>query len=156
MFSIVLSTHQVIPMLPAILSEHLCSLQPAMDRLAFSVVMKVRASGDILDTWIGRTIIRSRAKLSYDHALALLETASLQADDEKMKALAKLIPTPEAPFTLMHVRDSLLQLNSIARNLRKERVQNGALTLQKAKIEFDLPSTVFDTDIADIGNSIRC
>ncbi|KAA3672965.1 DIS3-like exonuclease 2, partial [Paragonimus westermani] len=147
------SPREVIPMLPAILSEHLCSLQPAVDRLAFSVVMKVRASGDILDTWIGRTIIRSRAKLSYDHALALLETASLHADDEKVKALAKLIPTPEAPFNLMHVRDSLIQLNSIARNLRKERIQNGALTLQKAKIEFDLPSTVFDTDTTDIGNS---
>ncbi|KAF7233635.1 hypothetical protein EG68_05651, partial [Paragonimus skrjabini miyazakii] len=145
---------KVIPMLPAILSEHLCSLQPAVDRLAFSVVMKVRTSGDILDTWIGRTIIRSRAKLSYDHALALLETASLHADDEKMKALAKLIPTPEAPFNLMHVRDALIQLNSIARNLRKERVQNGALTLQKAKIEFDLPSTVFDADTTDTGNSL--
>lgn len=39
--------NQVIPMLPAILSEHLCSLNPGVDRLAFSVVFKVDHNGNV-------------------------------------------------------------------------------------------------------------
>ncbi|OON15521.1 RNB-like protein [Opisthorchis viverrini] len=135
---------RVIPMLPAILSSHLCSLQPGADRLAFSVVMKIRTSGEIVDVWFGRTIIRSRTKLSYDEALALMETVDLDSSSEKVKQLYKVIPKPEAPFKLEDVRDALTNLNKIARNLRKQRLQQGALTLQKAKIEFDLPSSTFD------------
>ncbi|KAG5449285.1 DIS3-like exonuclease 2 [Clonorchis sinensis] len=135
---------RVIPMLPAILSSHLCSLQPGADRLAFSVVMKIRTSGEIVDVWFGRTVIRSRTKLSYDEALALMETVDLDSNSEKVKQLHKVIPKPEAPFKLEDVRDALTNLNKIARNLRKQRLQQGALTLQKAKIEFDLPSSTFD------------
>ncbi|CAH8558330.1 unnamed protein product [Dicrocoelium dendriticum] len=137
---------QVIPMLPDILSQHLCSLQPCADRLAFSVLLTVRSSGEIKKTWFGRSIIRSCAKLSYDQALALLEHSHLPIHDPKMKELAKLLPIPESPFRLTHVRDSLIKLNEIARNLRKQRIANGALTLQKCKIEFDLPSATFDPD----------
>ena len=59
---------KVIPMLPKVLSECLCSLNPHTDRLAFSVIWKIRPSGEIVDEWIGRTIINSVAKLSYEDA----------------------------------------------------------------------------------------
>ncbi len=59
---------KVIPMLPRLLCEELCSLNPFLDRLTFSVIWKVKANGDIIDEWFGRTIINSAVKLSYEHA----------------------------------------------------------------------------------------
>ena len=64
--------HQVIPMLPSVLCEHVCSLNPGEDRLAFSVEWIINDQGEILEEWFGRSVIRSCVKLSYDHAQVLL------------------------------------------------------------------------------------
>lgn len=59
-------------MLPPILCEELCSLNPGVDRLTFSVVWKMDEEGNALEQpWFGRTVICSCAKLSYDHAQVL-------------------------------------------------------------------------------------
>ena len=55
-------------MLPPLLCEELCSLNPGVDRLAFSVVWEMSDEGDVLAQWAGRTVIRSCAKLAYGHA----------------------------------------------------------------------------------------
>ncbi|CAG8785044.1 17185_t:CDS:2, partial [Acaulospora morrowiae] len=57
---------KVVPMLPGLLSEELCSLNPGVDRLAFSVIWKMTPEGKNMETWFGRTIIRSCTKLSYE------------------------------------------------------------------------------------------
>jgi exoribonuclease R len=55
-------------MLPHVLCEHVCSLNPGEDRLAFSVEWIINDKGEIVREWFGRSVIRSCAKLSYDHA----------------------------------------------------------------------------------------
>lgn len=55
-------------MLPRILCEELCSLNPGVDRLSFSVIWKMDREGNVKDEWFGRTIIKSCVKLSYEHA----------------------------------------------------------------------------------------
>jgi len=50
-------TGEVIPMLPKILSNNLCSLQPKKDKLSFSFVFNINEEGKILKNWIGKTII---------------------------------------------------------------------------------------------------
>ena len=50
---------EVIPMLPRRLCEDLCSLNPQVDRCAFSVVWELSPDGQVLDEWFGRTVIRS-------------------------------------------------------------------------------------------------
>lgn len=48
-------------MLPALLSEQLCSLRQGVERLAVSVIWTLReGSWDVVDVWMGRTIIKSR------------------------------------------------------------------------------------------------
>jgi DIS3-like exonuclease 2 len=59
---------RVIPMLPRILCEELCSLNPGVDRLTFSIVWKITDEAVIKSQWIGRSVIRSCVKLAYDHA----------------------------------------------------------------------------------------
>lgn len=61
--------HRVIPMLPRLLCENLCSLNPGVERLAFSVFFYMKESGEIL--WkepirFGKSIIKSCMKFSYD------------------------------------------------------------------------------------------
>lgn len=52
--------HKVIPMLPRLLCENLCSLNPGVERLAFSVFFNMRENGEILwdqNVRFGRSII---------------------------------------------------------------------------------------------------
>jgi protein SSD1 len=49
---------RVIPMLPALLCEQLCSLNPEVERLAFSVIWKMDGAGNIKDTWFGKSVIK--------------------------------------------------------------------------------------------------
>jgi len=64
---------RVIPMLPENLSNGLCSLRPNEDRLAFSVFASINRSGIIKNVRFARTIIRSKARLTYREALQILE-----------------------------------------------------------------------------------
>ena len=50
--------HRMVPMLPRLLCEQLCSLQPGTDRLAFSVVWKINEDAEIIDEKFGPSIIR--------------------------------------------------------------------------------------------------
>lgn len=59
---------QVIPMLPRVLCEELCSLNPGVSRLTFSIVWIMDNDANIIERWIGRSIIKSCAKLAYEHA----------------------------------------------------------------------------------------
>jgi protein SSD1 len=45
-------------MLPPTLSEELCSLQPGLERLAFSVVFTITQDGKIVNKWFGKTVIK--------------------------------------------------------------------------------------------------
>jgi len=60
-------------MLPSDLCEHLCSLNPGVERLTFSIVWTMDDEANILSTWFGRSVIKSCSKLSYEHAQVFRE-----------------------------------------------------------------------------------
>ena len=64
---------RVIPMLPEILSNGLCSLNPNEDKLAFSVRMTIDASGNVTESHISESIIRSNERMTYDNVHKLLQ-----------------------------------------------------------------------------------
>nr|XP_046264868.1 DIS3-like exonuclease 2 [Scatophagus argus] len=122
---------KVIPMLPRLLCEELCSLNPLTDRLTFSVIWKITPQGKILNEWFGRSVIRSCVKLSYDHAQSMIEAP------EKMFSAEELPPVdPEHPIDEIH--QAVLNLHSIAKNLRAQRFSGGALRLDQLKLSFTL------------------
>ncbi|XP_030608531.1 DIS3-like exonuclease 2 [Archocentrus centrarchus] len=122
---------KVIPMLPRLLCEELCSLNPLVDRLTFSVIWKITPEGKILNEWFGRSIIRSCVKLSYDHAQSMIEAP------EKMFTAEELPPVdPVHPIDEVH--QAVLNLHSIAKNLRAQRFLGGALRLDQLKLSFTL------------------
>lgn len=118
-------------MLPRVLCEHLCSLNPGEDRLAFSVIWELRPNGEIIGEWFGRTVIRSCVKLAYEHAQSMIENPGKEWSKEE-------IPEITGPYTSRHISRVVNDLQLIAVKLRKKRFQDGALRLDQVKIAFNL------------------
>ncbi|XP_037764043.1 DIS3-like exonuclease 2 isoform X4 [Chelonia mydas] len=122
---------KVIPMLPRLLCEELCSLNPMKDRLTFSVMWKMTPEGKILDEWFGRTVICSCVKLSYDHAQSMIENPNRVFGSEELPPVS-----PQHPVDEIH--QAVLNLHQIAKHLRKQRFIDGALRLDQLKLSFTL------------------
>jgi len=126
-----------IPMLPDRLSGDLCSLRPDTDRLAMVVRLWVDGEGQVHRPEFFEAVIRSRAKLAYEEAAAILEAGS------RHEAVLE-----RSPETLSQVR----ALGGVARRLQRRRKQQGAL-------DFELPEPVVKLDergrVLDIVRSER-
>ena len=68
---------RVVPMLPHKLSNGICSLNPNVDRFAFSCIMKVDNKGNVLDYNIFESIIRSRKQMTYNKVNEILENQTI-------------------------------------------------------------------------------
>ena len=120
----------VIPMLPRKLSNYLCSLNPDVDRLAFSCFMKIDASGHILKSHFKETVINSSMRFDYQNFQQLFETLEKgEEPDEKY-----------ADF-----KDLVKWSYELKRILKEKRKREGS-------IEFDLPEIKVVLD--DEGNTI--
>ncbi|KAI9594485.1 hypothetical protein BDF19DRAFT_466354 [Syncephalis fuscata] len=117
---------KAIPMLPSLLCEQLCSLQPGVDRLAFSVIWHMTPDGVILDTWFGKTVIRPCCQLSYEHAQMVIDGGKLPSD-------LKIDQQPAS-----QIEDDIRLFHTLAQNLRKKRYENGALSIHSVKLSFAL------------------
>ncbi|XP_054556140.1 DIS3-like exonuclease 2 isoform X2 [Talpa occidentalis] len=122
---------KVIPMLPRLLCEELCSLNPMTDKLTFSVIWTLTPEGKILDEWFGRTVICSCTKLSYEHAQSMIESPP-------GKIPATELPPISPEHTSEEVHRAVLSLHAIAKQLRKQRFAGGALRLDQLKLAFTL------------------
>merc|ERR1719206_758182 len=111
-------------MLPRVLCEDLCSLNPGEDRLAFSVEWVMTEAGVISDQWFGRSVINSAVKLAYEHAQDML-------DDPDPASWGKDVnlPAVRSPHTVADIVAKVNMLNKVALNLKQKRVENGALRL---------------------------
>ncbi|MFZ2621391.1 MAG: ribonuclease R [Minisyncoccia bacterium] len=106
---------RTIPMLPEVLSNDLCSLNPDEDKLTFSAVFKMDGQGKVLDEWFGRTIIHSNKRFTYEDANDVI------------------IGKTDGPY-----KTELLKLNEIAKKLEKAKTQNGAMVFETDEVKFVL------------------
>ena len=129
---------KVIPMLPRLLCEELCSLNAGVDRLAFSVFWKIDENANILDEpRFTKSVINSCAKLWYDHAQAVIENR----DWNEVHPV-----TLSGSWTDEQVHKDIRILFSLSQKLRSKRYESGALTLNSIKLWFKLD---------DVGNPIE-
>ncbi|XP_077535366.1 DIS3-like exonuclease 2 isoform X2 [Haemaphysalis longicornis] len=122
---------QVVPMLPRLLCDHLCSLHPGEDKLTFSVVWSLNAEGRVRSEWFGRSVIRSCCKLSYEHAQDLL-------DNPERERLPGELPDISDGHTVAEVADCLRVLRGMTEAMRARRIAGGALRLDQVKVAFAL------------------
>lgn len=81
---------RVVPMLPEELSSGLCSLVPDEDRLTVSVMYRMTPDGTVREARPARTVIRSKARLSYEDAAGLLEGKSTDETAVALRTLSKI------------------------------------------------------------------
>lgn len=184
---------RVIPMLPSLLCEELCSLNPGVDRLAFSIIWKMKGNGELTTDipWVGRSIIRSVAKLDYNTAQRMIdneitldmakEAASNssiipetlwewnrrpgtvsksieQAMDTANSFLSSTVAHKVIPhFSCADVWKDVLRMQNIAKLRRAKRFASGALSLNRAKLNFklDTDGNPYDTYAYPIRDSNR-
>lgn len=105
---------RTIPMLPEVLSNDVCSLNPNEDKLTFSAIFIMNDKAEVLERWFGRTVMNSDYRFTY-------ETAQ-ESIDSKTGPYAK----------------ELIKLNTIAKILQKDKFHAGAIEFEQEEIKFKL------------------
>jgi ribonuclease R len=105
---------RVIPMLPEVLSNDLCSLRPNEDRLAFSAIFEITPDAHIKSEWYGQTIIHSDKRFSYEEAQEVFDTQN-------------------GPLL-----DELNIMMTLGRKLRQKRYAQGAIAFDQPEVKFEL------------------
>ena len=122
---------RVVPMLPEILSNGLCSLRPNEDKYTFSAVFTFNHDGMLIKEWYGKTIINSDYRFTYNEVQHILETNNtLINDDISLTSSEYKIPK--------EVLNALKKLNNVANKLRKERMKEGAISFDRVEVKFKL------------------
>ena len=119
---------RVIPMLPENLSNHLCSLMPRVDRLAFVCDMHVSKAGKPGKSRFYEAVIRSHARLTYDRAWAYLESQGEHSGQPKGHAKLPADLTPA-------ICDSLKTLYAVYGALKTARDARGALDFRGGEVK---------------------
>ena len=105
---------RVVPMLPETLSNHICSLNPAEDKLTYSAVFEINDKSEVIGEWFGRTIINSDKRFSYNEAQQIIDTGEGV------------------------LKEQVLLLHRLAQQLRTKRFATGAFAFEKVEVRFDL------------------
>lgn len=112
---------RVIPMLPHVLSNGICSLNAGEDRLALSCIMTVTPKGEVIDHQIAETVIKVDKRMSYNGVSQVLAK-----EPEALEEDAAFVPMIE----------KMQELSTILRERRGKR----------GSIDFDFPETKIELD----------
>ena len=108
---------RVIPMLPEELSNMVCSLRPHEEKLTYACIFEINSKAQVINHRIGRTIIYSDRRYTYEEVQEILEGA-------------------EGDF-----KNELFDLNALAKQLREKRMNEGSIAFDKVEVRFDLDET---------------
>lgn len=108
---------RTIPMLPEKLSNGLCSLRPDEEKLTYSVIFTMNEKGEVKNSRITKTIIKSNRRFTYEEAQEIIETGKGDYSNE------------------------LLELNKLAQILRAQRLSNGAIDFDRVEVRFEIDET---------------
>ena len=105
---------RVVPMLPEVLSNNVCSLRANEEKLCFSSVFEMTDEAEVVAEWFGRTIINSDRRFTYEEAQLVIETEEGDYCDE------------------------ILTMNRLSKILRATRFKNGSIAFEKMEVKFHL------------------
>lgn len=105
---------RVNPMLPERISNELCSLRPHEDKFTFSAIFQLSNKGEVKDCWLGRTVIHSDHRFTYEEVQEIIES-----EDGLYK-------------------EEILTLNRFAQRFRKQRFKKGAINFSSQEVRFKL------------------
>jgi ribonuclease R len=92
----------------------LCSLRPNEDKFTFSVIFQINNKGEVKNYWLGKTIIHSDRRFTYEEVQEIIEK---QKGDHEVE---------------------ILLLNTLAQQFRRQRFKNGAINFSSTEVRFTL------------------
>ncbi|MFA6338799.1 MAG: ribonuclease R [Candidatus Paceibacterota bacterium] len=104
---------RTIPMLPEILSNDLCSLNPNEEKLAFSAVFEITNDSKVIKQWFGKTVIKSDKRFTYEEAQDVIDNGG-------------------------KFEEELRILNKIAKQLEKKKLHYGAIDFEQQEIQIEI------------------
>ncbi|MCD6066879.1 MAG: rnr [Bacteroidetes bacterium] len=105
---------RVIPMLPEVLSNFVCSLRPHEEKYCFSAVFEMDEEAKVVNEWYGKTIIYSDRRFAYEEVQQVIETG-------------------EGDY-----KEEIFVLDRLAKKLRAERTRKGSIFFDKEEVKFQL------------------
>ncbi len=122
---------RVIPMLPEMLSNSVCSLRPNEEKLTFSAVFEINEKAQIIKQWFGRTVTYSDKRFTYEEAQVIIENknnivpANVSLTGQEYKVDDVIV-------------EAILKLDELAKILRKKRMKQGAISFDRVEMKFNL------------------
>lgn len=144
---------RVVPMLPEVLSNNACSLRPHEEKYTFSAIFELNDAAQVKSQWFGRTVINSNERFAYEEAQHIIETneATIPAD----------ISIRGEGYTVgAEIVEAVLTFDRLAKIIRTERMQAGAISFDKVEVRFNLtadssPESVYFKESKDANKLIE-
>ena len=105
---------RTIPMLPERLCNFICSLRPDEEKLAYSVIFEMTEKGEVKNSRVVHTVIKSDRRFTYEEAQEIIETGKGDFKEE------------------------VLQLDKLAKILRENRFKAGAINFDRYEVKFEI------------------
>lgn len=113
---------RTIPMLPEKLCNNVCSLRPDEEKLTFSTVFEMNDKAEIINHWIGKTVIKSNRRFAYEEVQTMIEGG-------------------DGDF-----KEEILILNDLATKLREKRMAHGSINFHSEEVKFVLDEKMHPID----------
>ncbi|MDT7831369.1 ribonuclease R [Flavobacteriaceae bacterium S356] len=131
---------RVVPMLPEVLSNGVCSLRPNEEKLTFSAVFEMNEKAQIVNQWFGRTVTYSDKRFAYEEAQHIIET-------KENKIPKDISITGEGYEVNNTIVDATVKLDELAKKLRKQRMKDGAISFDRVEVKFHLDEKANPTGV---------
>lgn len=105
---------RTIPMLPERLCNFICSLRPDEEKLAYSVIFEMTEKGEVKNSRVVHTVIKSNRRFTYEEAQQVIETGKGDYKEE------------------------ILELDKLAKFLRENRFKAGAINFDRYEVKFEI------------------
>ncbi len=144
---------RVVPMLPEILSNGVCSLRPEEEKLTFSAIFELNENAELINQWFGRTVTYSDKRFAYEEAQAIIET--------KGNLVPSNVSLTGYDYTVDDIIvEAILKMDELAKILRKRRMNQGAISFDRVEVKFNLdedanPTSVYFKEAKDANKLIE-
>jgi ribonuclease R len=122
---------RVVPMLPEVLSNFACSLRPQEEKYTFSAIFEINEKAQVMNQWFGRTVIFSDQRFAYEEAQYIIETKNNTIPVETSI-------TGKSYVVQDDIVAATLKLDELAKILRRNRMNEGAISFDKVEVKFNL------------------
>ena len=130
-------TDRVIPMLPHKLSNGICSLNPGVDRLTLSCVMKIDRNGKVIENEIFESVINSKERMTYSDVYKIIE----EKDEELVAKYAPIVPM-------------LNDMADLAKILKSKRIDRGAIDFDFKESKILVDEEGWPTDVVIVERTV--